>query len=95
MVFQELRTVPWLSAFRIVQNDPASVRLQVVLKSEVEQDTLKALVAQASALMNDELAVYPEVVDKLERDKSGKLRAVVCTLPLKHKATSLPQAIVS
>jgi len=81
MVFQELRTVPWLSAFRIVQDDAASVKLQVVPKSTVQQDKLKALVAQTSNLMHGELAVVPEVLNKLERDKSGKLRAVICRLP--------------
>jgi hypothetical protein len=81
MVFQELRTVPWLSAFRIIQNDPKSVKLQVVPKSIIQHDELKALVAQASDLMHGELTVVPEVLDKLEYDKSGKLRAVICQLP--------------
>jgi hypothetical protein len=89
MVFQELRTVPWLSAFRIIQNDPKSVKLQVVPKSIIQHDELKALVAQASDLMHGELTVVPEVLDKLEYDKSGKLRAVICQLP-REKDTSFP-----
>ncbi|GAG69240.1 unnamed protein product, partial [marine sediment metagenome] len=51
MVFQELRTVPWISAFRIVQDDPKFVRLQVVPKSTIQHEELEALVAQASDLM--------------------------------------------
>lgn len=80
MVFQELRTVPWLSGFRIVQDDRESIRLHVVPKFTIEQDMVDTLVAQTSALVNDELTVIPEVVDRLEREKSGKLRAVICQL---------------
>lgn len=95
MVFQELRTVPWLSGFRIVQDNRESIRLQVVPKSTVAQDMLNALVAQTSALVHDELAIVPEVVDQLEHDTSGKLRAVVCTLPPEHKTTSRQKAAIT
>ena len=86
MVFQELRTIPWLSSFRIIQDNRESVRLYVVPKYSVEQDRLHALAAQASALMNDELTVIPEVVDRLEREKSGKLRTVICQLESAHES---------
>ena len=88
MVFQELRTVPWLSAFRIVQDDPTSVKLQVVPKSTIQNGELKDLVAKVSDLIQGKLTVIFEALDKLERDKSGKLRAVICRLPLEHKTTS-------
>jgi phenylacetate-CoA ligase len=91
MVFQELRTVPWLSAFRIIQNDPKSVKLQVVPKSTVQHGELEALVAHASDLMQGKLTVLPEVLDKLEHDKSGKLRAVICRLPLEQDTSSQPK----
>jgi phenylacetate-CoA ligase len=82
MVFQELRTVPWLSAFRIVQDEISSIKLQLLSRTEVKQAELNALVARTSDLLQGELTVLPEVVDSLERDKSGKLRAVICKLPL-------------
>lgn len=91
MVFQELRTVPWLSAFRIIQDDPEFVKLQVVPKSIIQHDELKALVVQASDLMQGKLTVLPEVLDKLEHDKSGKLRAVICRLPLEQDTSSQPK----
>lgn len=89
MVFQELRTVPWLSAFRVVQDDPKSIKLQVVPKFTIQHGELKALVAKASNLLQGKLTVVPEVLEKLERDKSGKLRAVICRLPL-EKDKSFP-----
>jgi phenylacetate-CoA ligase len=83
MVFQELRTVPWLSAFRIIQEDPECVKLQVVPKYAIQQGLLEDLVAKTSNLLQGQLTVAPEVLDKLERDKSGKLSAVICKLPIK------------
>lgn len=84
MVFQELRAIPWLSAFRIIQDDPESIKLQVVPKSALQHGELEALVAQASDLMQGKLTVIPEVLNKLEHDESGKLRAVICRLPLEQ-----------
>lgn len=88
MVFQELRTAPWLAGFRIIQEDRESVRLYVVPKYTVEQGMLDSLVAQASTLMNHELAVIPEIVDRLEREKSGKLRTVICRLESEQEMPS-------
>ena len=90
MVFQELRTVPWLSAFRIIQDDSESVKLQVVPRSVLQPGELEALVAQASELMQGKLTVIPEVLNKLELDESGKLRAVICRLSLEHGTTCPP-----
>ena len=88
MIFCELRTVPWLSAFRIIQDDQESVRLQIVPKSSFGQGELEALVAQASRFMQGKLTVIPEVLDKLEPDKAGKLRAVICKLPIETYTNS-------
>ena len=82
MVFQELRLVPWLASFRIIQEEPESIRLQIVPKYNPQQSDIEALVAQASELIHSELAVVPEILDKLELDKSGKIRAVICRLPM-------------
>jgi phenylacetate-CoA ligase len=88
MVFQELRTVPWLSAFRIVQDEISSIRLQLVPRAKIIKAELDALTARTSELVQGELTVVPEVVNNLERGKSGKLRAVVCKLPLEHHILS-------
>ncbi len=81
LVFQELRTTPWVAAFRIIQEERASLRLQVVPKSPVEPEVLQSLVAQTADLVHHELKVLPEVLPKLDREASGKLRTVICHLP--------------
>ncbi len=81
LVFQELRTAPWVSAFRIIQEDTTSIKLQVVPKASLNPVELDALVARTSELARGELKVVPEVLSKLECDKSGKIRAVICRLP--------------
>ncbi len=81
MVFQELRTAPWISAFRIVQEDLESIRLQVVPKTALKPGELESLVSRASELVLSKLKVIPEVLNKLDYDDSGKMRAVICRLP--------------
>ncbi len=81
MVFQELRTAPWISAFRIVQEDLESIRLQVVPKTALKPGELESLVSRASELVLGKLKVIPEVLNKLDYDDSGKMRAVICRLP--------------
>lgn len=88
MVFQELRTVPWLASFRVIQEDHESIRLQIVPKYSPQQGDVEALASQASELVQGELDVIPEVLDKLELDKSGKIRAVICRLPIEQDTIS-------
>ncbi len=77
LVFQELRTAPWLSAFRVIQDAPDAIRLQVVPKGSMKPEELEALVSKTEELLRGQLKVIPEVVSKLEADPSGKIRAVI------------------
>lgn len=81
LVFQELRTAPWVSAFRIIQDGPVSIRLQVVPRRDFHERELAALVTRTSELVRGQLQVMPEVIKELERDQGGKVRAVICNLP--------------
>ena len=81
MVFQELRTAPWISAFRIIQDDLESIKLQVVPKEVLKPGELESLVSRASELVFGKLKIIPEVLNKLDYDDSGKMRAVICRLP--------------
>lgn len=78
MVFQELRTAPWISGYRIIQEDLSSVKLQVVPKAALKSGELEALVKRASELLQGKLNVIPEVLNKFDYDGSGKMRAVIC-----------------
>lgn len=88
LVFQELRTILWMKMFRILQDDPDSIRLQIVLSGEVDHQNLEKLIARTSELVHHELKVIPEIVERLERDPSGKRRAVVCRLESTRQGTS-------
>ncbi|RJP75900.1 MAG: phenylacetate--CoA ligase family protein [Candidatus Zixiibacteriota bacterium] len=81
MVFQELRGTPWASALRLLQDDLASIRLQVVPRGSWQSADLEALAARVHDLVRGQLQVRPEVLADLPRDPSGKLRMVVCALP--------------
>jgi phenylacetate-CoA ligase len=80
LVFQELRLIPWLKAFRVLQEDPESIRLQIVARKEPDQTKLNDLISFASGLVRGELRVVPEIVSHLNRDPSDKFRAVICRL---------------
>lgn len=80
MIFQELRLVPWLLAFRVIQDDVKSVKLQVVPKQDVQPADIDKLIRQASGLLQNKITVIPQVLDRLEGDPSGKLRAVICRI---------------
>jgi phenylacetate-CoA ligase len=81
MVFQELRTVPWAAAFRIVQDNPHAIRLQIVLRRQPSSQEMDDFIGHTRRLLRGELQVIPEIIPQLERDPSGKIRAVICRLP--------------
>ena len=87
MVFQELRTVSWAAAFRIVQDDPDSIRLQIVLGRQPSSQEMDEFIGHTRRLVRGELQVIPEIIPQLERDPSGKIRAVICRLPQAQSAT--------
>jgi len=80
LVFQELRTAPWISSYRLIQEDRQSVKLQVVPRRALNPNELEALVNRARELVNNELKIVPEVLSKLDYDASGKLRMIICKL---------------
>ena len=81
LVFQELRTVAWVAAFRIVQNEYRTIKLQVVQRREPVPEEIRELIAKTERLVRRELDVIFEIVPQLEPEASGKIRAVICRLP--------------
>ena len=81
LIFQELRLIPWVSAYRIIQEDTESIKLQIVSKRKFEPAEFDDLVGRTSELVRGELEVQPEVLDKFEYDHTGKMQAVICLLP--------------
>jgi phenylacetate-CoA ligase len=81
MVFQELRTALWVAAFRIVQEVPKAIRLQIVLRHQPSPEEMDEFIAETRQLVRGELQVIPEIVSHIERDPSGKVRCVICRLP--------------
>ena len=81
MTFQEIRDTHWLSSFRVIQDNATSIRLQVVPRSKPSEEQIETLVQKVKGLLRGELQVVPEVLDRLEYDSSGKIRAVICRLP--------------
>ncbi|MBU0518405.1 hypothetical protein KJ564_05670 [bacterium] len=90
MVFQELRTAPWVSVYRLIQEDLKSVKLQVVPKKSLNPNELEALVTRAQELVNNELRIIPEVLSRLEYDASGKLRSVICRIDEPQDQSTAP-----
>lgn len=81
LVFQELRTANWLSSFRIIQEDPHSIKLQIVLREKPGEDKLKDFVAKTKSLLRNQLEVNLEILPRIEPEESGKIRTVICRLP--------------
>jgi len=88
LVFQELRMLTCLAAFRILQDDPACVRLQLVFRDEAGKSEVDAIVKRTAGLLRNELQVIPEILPELEREAGGKIRAVICRLPQESTARS-------
>ena len=80
LVFQELRALPDVAAFRIIQDDAASIKLQLLPKRELAADQIVEIVRKASSLVRGKLKVIPEILPAFPRDEGGKLRAVQCRL---------------
>jgi phenylacetate-CoA ligase len=81
LVFQELRTLPDVAAFRIIQEDQGSVRLQIFPKPSFDPSQMEGICQRASQLVRGQLEIIPELLASFPRDESGKMRAVICRLP--------------
>jgi phenylacetate-CoA ligase len=82
MVFQEIRDTLWLSSFRIVQEDVKSIKLQIVPRLKPSEEQVGKLVQRVKGLLRGELEVIPEILERLDYDSSGKIRAVISRLPV-------------
>ena len=87
--------VPWLYAYRIIQEDPRSIRLQIVPKQTLKSTELDALVKRASEIARGELNVVPEVLNKSEFDRTGKMRTIIHNLQDKKSANGHSDAAKS
>ncbi|HEX7343068.1 MAG TPA: AMP-binding protein [bacterium] len=83
LVFQELRALPDVAAFRIVQDDTSSLKLQLWSKEILTPNRIDEIAQKTSALARHQLRIVPEILTSFPRDESGKLRAVQCRLNAK------------
>jgi len=92
LVFQELRALPDVAAFRIIQDDVASIKLQLIPKKDLAADQLGEIVQKTSSLVRGQLRVLLEILPAFPRDEAGKLRAVQCRLTADQQALHRSQS---
>lgn len=69
--------------WQIVQEGPDRVAIRMTMPGGRNEDECEAVRSRILDLIGEEMSVVVEVVDRLRRDPTQKLRSVVCNLP-KH-----------
>lgn len=72
-----LSHIPGMELYRLIQDDPASLRLEVVTKAPFNEDVVADTRLKLCELMQHDVTLRIDYVDALPPEPSGKLRRII------------------
>ena len=73
-----LEYIDGIAAYRIIQEKPDKLRVQVVASGDFSQETISHVRSEIlKGCLGEDMEISVEIVDEIPRDKAGKIRAVV------------------
>ncbi|MEA3357200.1 MAG: phenylacetate--CoA ligase family protein [Patescibacteria group bacterium] len=72
-----MRRIPGVGQFKAIQEKKDLIRIIVVTDDEFSQRMIGQIEHDIKEVMGEEMNVETEIVDEIQKDKSGKVRAVV------------------
>ena len=79
---QMMRIVPGIGQYKVIQQKKDEIIVQIVKGTGFSQNTVKMVRQEIKRILGSDVHVKPFIVSEIERDSSGKLRAVVSKVPI-------------
>ncbi len=90
---RDIFSIPGISQYRLVQESPTLVTVQVVQNDNFHQESITSLQHSIKEKLGSDVLVRFEPMDRLPKTPSGKIRYIECKVPLdKHAALLDPPA---
>jgi phenylacetate-CoA ligase len=72
-----MRWIPGIAHYRFVQESLTKLRIDIVKDENFSEQTLEQIVEEVRKLTGEGIEIVPVLVDKIERERTGKLRTVI------------------
>jgi len=79
---QMMRIVPGIGQYKVIQQKKNEITVQIVKGTGFSQNTVRMVRQEMKRILGSDVHVKPFIVSEIERDNSGKLRAVVSKVPI-------------
>jgi len=72
-----MRNIPGIAQFRVIQENENLIIVQLVKGKNFSEVTIQRVIRDVKEVVGSDVTVEPTIVDEIEKDHSGKIRAVV------------------
>jgi len=71
------RPIQGIAQYKVIQQSRSKLNVLVVKDRNFSDETLERIVEEVGKVVGENMSIAPRVVEKIEKEKSGKLRSVV------------------
>ena len=79
---QMMRAIPGIGQYKVIQQKKNEIIVQIVKGAGFSQNTIRMVREEIKRILGSDVHVKAFIVSEIERDNSGKLRAVVSNVPI-------------
>jgi len=72
-----IRSVPGIAQYRVVQQTERKLNVFIVQEDEISDVAVERMIDELRKVVGEEMTILPVFVDKIEKETSGKIRAVL------------------
>ena len=72
-----MRNIPGIAQFRVIQENENLIAVQLVKGKNFSEATVQRVIEDVKEVVGNDVTVEPRIVDEIEKDQSGKIRAVI------------------
>ena len=75
-----MRDIPGIAQYRIAQESKRKLTISIVKDEKFSGETLNNVVEEVRKIVGENMSIKLSVVERIEREKSGKIRAVISNI---------------
>ena len=72
-----MRDIPGIGQFRVIQENENLIIVQLVKGKNFSEVTIQRVIRDVKEVVGNDVTVEPTIVDEIEKDRSGKIRAII------------------
>lgn len=72
-----MKIIPGIAQFRIVQESRTKLTISIVKNEKFSNETLENVAEEVRKVIGEDMSLSLSVVEKIEKEKSGKIRAII------------------